>query len=271
MLAGVRRPRWIAGLSAGGLIAVMSLAMAQDQISPPPGFIPPPPPTGIVPPALSSGGSMAIGDQPPAEDQGPSLRGSSASQSPMDIGITPPVASGETLPDGTAPADASLDPQEAPPEATDNNGLVLELPAPAGGEAASVPQQRDELRPGGTVAVLRGLDKITARVTVVNAPIGKPVPFGKLKIVADYCYKRPPEEPPEATAFVQIDDVREADPVKARIFSGWMFASSPALHAVEHPVYDVWLIDCKASTPESEFGRLPKEPTVKEDDSKHIR
>ena len=93
------------------------------------------------------------------------------------------------------------------------------------------------------LAVLQGLDKVTARISTVRAPIGVTVRFGSLRIVARICRKTPPEEPPESAAFLEIDDVKPGE-APHRIFSGWMFASSPALSALEHPVYDVWVIDC---------------------------
>jgi hypothetical protein len=97
--------------------------------------------------------------------------------------------------------------------------------------------------PADTV-ILQGLDKITARVTTIEAPVGKPVTFGSLSITARHCDKTPPEETPEAAAFLEIVDAKPGEaPVK--LFSGWMFASSPAVSALEHPVYDVWVIDCK--------------------------
>jgi hypothetical protein len=95
-----------------------------------------------------------------------------------------------------------------------------------------------------TVAVLQGLDKITARISRFEAPIDQPVRFGTLTIVVRDCKKRPPEEPPESAAFLQIDEQRPGDPERRRIFSGWMFASSPALSAIEHPVYDIVVLDC---------------------------
>jgi len=195
------------------------------------------------------------------------MRGSTADDQPVDIGVTPPEQpENQAPPPDAANPDAGLSPNTAP-------GDVLAPPgeAPSTQPAAPTthgPLARAPAEPGGAVAVLRGLDKISARVTVVDAPIGKPVMFGRLKIIADYCHKRPPELPPEVTAFVRIDDTRVKDPAKARIFSGWMYASSPALHAVEHPVYDVWLTDCKSSTPESEFDTLPKTPSPKEDVNK---
>ena len=97
--------------------------------------------------------------------------------------------------------------------------------------------------PADTV-ILQGLDKITARVTTIEAPVGTPVTFGSLSITARHCEKNPPEEAPEAAAFLEIVDAKPGEaPVK--LFSGWMFASSPAVSALEHPVYDVWVIDCK--------------------------
>jgi hypothetical protein len=100
--------------------------------------------------------------------------------------------------------------------------------------------------PADTV-ILQGLDKITARVTTIEAPVGKPVTFGSLSITARHCDKAPPEETPEAAAFLEIVDAKPGEaPVK--LFSGWMFASSPAVSALEHPVYDVWVIDCKNAT-----------------------
>ena len=93
------------------------------------------------------------------------------------------------------------------------------------------------------VAVLQGLDKVTARVTEIEAPVGRTVRFGTLEIIARTCDKRPPEETPESAAFLDIWEVRQGAPALS-LFRGWMFASSPALSALEHPVYDVWVLDC---------------------------
>jgi hypothetical protein len=92
-------------------------------------------------------------------------------------------------------------------------------------------------------ALLQGLDKVTARVSTFEAPQDKPVRFGTLEVVVRTCSKAPPEEPPESTAFLEIYNARpNEEPI--RVFSGWMFASSPALSALEHPVYDIWIVDC---------------------------
>ena len=100
-----------------------------------------------------------------------------------------------------------------------------------------------------TVAVLQGLDKTTARISKFEAPVGKSVRFGTLVITVRDCVKHPPEEEPESAAFLQIDEVRQGDPTTAvseRVFSGWMFASSPALSALENPIYDIGVLDCKS-------------------------
>ena len=97
------------------------------------------------------------------------------------------------------------------------------------------------------VAILQGLDKVTARISTFEAPVGVTVAFGTLEIVVRDCRKRPPEEPPESFVFLEIDEIRRGERPK-RVFAGWMFASSPALSALEHPVYDVWAVDCRNSS-----------------------
>ena len=98
------------------------------------------------------------------------------------------------------------------------------------------------------VAVLQGMDKVTARVSTIEAPVGEVVKFGALEIIARICDKRPPEETPESAAFLDIWEVRRGE-AAVSLFRGWMFRSSPALSAMEHPVYDVWVLDCKNSSP----------------------
>jgi len=128
-------------------------------------------------------------------------------------------------------------------------------------------------------AVFRALDKVTARIRIVEAPLNEAVQFERFEILVRQCNKRPPEETPNTTAFVEILEIdmdeqsetvvsdginaqsklvmaigleEEANGTKPAnsVFSGWMFASSPGLSAVEHPVYDVWLIDCKRVAPD---------------------
>jgi len=116
---------------------------------------------------------------------------------------------------------------------------------------AKAPPPTTAAAPAVTVAVLQGLDKTTARVSTVEAPLDRPVQFGTLTITARACNKKPPEEPPNTTAFLQIDESRSQGQTSIdvkHVFSGWMFAQSPALATLEHPVYDVTLLDCKTET-----------------------
>lgn len=103
----------------------------------------------------------------------------------------------------------------------------------------------------GTVMtlVMRGLDKITGKATTVLIPIGKTAQYATLTITAKYCYTTPENETPETVAFVQIDDKRPDQPERHRVFSGWMYASTPGLHGLEHPLYDAWVMTCKAIKP----------------------
>ena len=93
-------------------------------------------------------------------------------------------------------------------------------------------------------AVLQGLDKVTARVSTLSVAIGDTVRFGTLEIVVRHCDKRPPEEAPESSAFLDIWQARPGE-ASVSLFRGWMFASSPALSALEHSVYDIWVLDCE--------------------------
>ena len=115
------------------------------------------------------------------------------------------------------------------------------------------------------VAVFSGLDKITARVTEFEAKVNEPTTFGALQVLVRTCDKNPPEETPRTAAYVEIRQLErkgataadanagtEVQP--APIFSGWMFAESPGLNALEHPVYDIWVTDCKTSSGEESKG-----------------
>lgn len=110
--------------------------------------------------------------------------------------------------------------------------------------------------------VLRGLDKITGRPTNIYAPVGVPVKFATLQITARYCYSTPPSEPPETTAFLQITDNRIDKPARSA-FSGWMLSSSPSLNALQHPLYDVWVISCMTNLPGQEAPVVASTAAVK--------
>ncbi len=101
------------------------------------------------------------------------------------------------------------------------------------------------------VAEFTGLDKITGRTITFDVKIDETVQFGALQVTPRVCHTRPPTEPAQTTAFVEVDEITLANKIQ-RLFTGWMFAASPGLHAVEHPVYDVWLVDCKLKMGEEE-------------------
>lgn len=117
-------------------------------------------------------------------------------------------------------------------------------------QAAPAAAQRIE----NSVAVFAALDKVTAKISRLEVPLGQSANFGALKVTPRVCYTRAPTEPPKTTTFVEVDE-KLLDGKEKRIFSGWMFADAPGLNAVEHPVFDVWLTDC--SQPRATAQRPP--------------
>jgi hypothetical protein len=93
------------------------------------------------------------------------------------------------------------------------------------------------------VAVFAALDKVTAKISRLEVPLNQTATFGALKVTPRVCFSRAPTEPPKTTTFVEVEEI-QLDGKQKKIFSGWMFADSPGLNAVEHPVFDVWLTDC---------------------------
>jgi hypothetical protein len=168
--------------------------------------------------------------------------------------LAPPPGT-TVIPQNTPPGIAVAPPQPnqgvavAPPGAT---------PLPGGPrQQKGVPQTPATLQPGDEVvseppaqkivnkkASFSGLDKITGRIINFDEDIGETVQFGALRVKTDACYTRPATEAANTDAFVEVDEITLQGEVK-RIFSGWMFAASPGLHGVEHPIYDIWLTDCK--------------------------
>ncbi|HEX4532764.1 MAG TPA: DUF2155 domain-containing protein [Rhizomicrobium sp.] len=115
-------------------------------------------------------------------------------------------------------------------------------------EAAALREAVPDKHGVKSVLVVRGLDKMTGEATTLYVPVGKPVHYATLTIAADFCHATPPLEAPETTAFLQITDTRPGDQPK-QVFSGWMFASAPEINAMEHPLYDVWVLGCKTNQP----------------------
>ncbi|MEL7129243.1 MAG: DUF2155 domain-containing protein [Pseudomonadota bacterium] len=140
-------------------------------------------------------------------------------------------------------------------------GIALACCLPAAAQVETSYEQYE-------TATLRALDKITGRATDIDVQAKEPVVFGSLNVELQTCFQSPPEVPPESIAFLTIkstqavqvetmEDAVDASTVSTvsednpRLFSGWMFASSPGLSALEHPVYDIWVIRCSASRPET--------------------
>lgn len=119
------------------------------------------------------------------------------------------------------------------------------------------------------IAVFAGLDKITGRITTFEIPVNEVRRFGALNVYPRVCNSRPPTEEPKTTSFVQVDE-NLINGGTRRIFSGWMLAESPGLNAVEHPVYDVWLIGCldpnRPAVPEREEAPAVSAPKSSQDD-----
>jgi hypothetical protein len=129
---------------------------------------------------------------------------------------------------------------------TGNTAVKAALAGALALAAMSAPAHAEKI--ANPVAVFAGLDKITGRIISFDVYIDETVQFGALQVTPRVCFTRPPTEPPQTDAFVEVDEITLARKVK-RIFSGWMFAASPGLHAVDHAVYDIWLTDCKQSSP----------------------
>lgn len=121
---------------------------------------------------------------------------------------------------------------------------VVEIP-PEPEAAAPAPPRDTKL--SNAVAVFAGLDKITGRIIAFDVYIDETVQFGALRVTPRVCYSRPSSETPQTDGFVEVDEITLDNRIQ-RIFTGWMFASSPGLNAVDHAIYDVWLTDCRASS-----------------------
>ena len=120
------------------------------------------------------------------------------------------------------------------------------------------------------IADFSGLDKITGRITTFSVDIDELVQFGSLRMRARACYTRPLTEAPQTDAFVEVQEVTQQGRVQT-IFSGWMFAASPGLHGVEHPIYDIWFTGCRqppSAVPPAKTEAAKPEPTKKAEPAK---
>jgi hypothetical protein len=219
---------------------------------------PPPRPPGAIP----------RGNQPPPDDEEevpelPQGRVLPTPNRPLPGQGVPPPGSVQSQPLAPPPGTTVI-PQNvppgiavAPPQPGQGPGQGVAVAPPGQRQSKGVPQSPATLQPGDEVvteppaqkivnkkASFSGLDKITGRIINFDEDIGETVQFGALRVKTDACYTRPATEAANTDAFVEVDEITLQGEVK-RIFSGWMYAASPGLHGVEHPIYDIWLTDCK--------------------------
>jgi hypothetical protein len=251
-----------AALVAASTISLAPPARAQignifsDPAPRPPGNIPrggnqPQPDDEEEVPELPQGRLLPTPNRPPPGQGVPAPGGVQSQPLPPPPGTT-------VIPQNTQPGIAVAPPQPGqgvvvtPPGANPLPGLP-----PGQRQPKAVPGSPATLQPGDEVvseppaqkivnkkASFSGLDKITGRIINFDEDIGETVQFGALRVKTDACYTRPATEAANTDAFVEVDEITLQGEVK-RIFSGWMYAASPGLHGVEHPIYDIWLTDCK--------------------------
>jgi hypothetical protein len=187
----------------------------------------------------------------------------------------PPPPAGDYR--GPPPPQGGIQSQPLPPPAGTEPSQQGALPRPGQGPLPGLPagqrQPRGTPQPANTApqpgdevitalpaekivnptAVFSGLDKITGRIITFDVAIDETVQFGALQVTPRACYTRPPTETPNTDGFVEVDEITLQGETK-RLFTGWMFAASPGLHGVEHPIYDVWLVDCRKETTTATAG-----------------
>ena len=217
-------------LPQGRLLPTPNRPRPPAQAAPPPGSVQsqplaPPPGTTVVPQNVQP----EIAVTPPQPGQG--------------VAVAPPGAN----PPGTPPGQRQKGVPQTPATLQPGDEIVTEPPA------QKIINKK---------ASFSGLDKITGRIINFDEDIGETVQFGALRVKTDACYTRPATEAANTDAFVEVDEITLQGEVK-RIFSGWMFAASPGLHGVEHPIYDIWLTDCKGpeTTVVTAAPDPPKAPT----------
>jgi hypothetical protein len=278
------QPRLSICLLAVAALLVAAPAFAQfgsifrDEPPRPPADVPSAPPAKYPPPP---GNFSGRNNQPPPTELRPDQPPERPLPAPMSL---PPssrpgagsIESAPLAPLPGGPVSPQPPPQEQPQQSARGNpqalpGLSPGQRQPRGGtqQGNTAPQPGDEvvvepppLRIANPQAVFSGLDKITGRIISFDVAINETVQFGALQVTPRVCYSRPPTETPNTDSFVEVDEVTLQGEIK-RIFDGWMFATSPGLHAVEHPVYDVWLTDCKGGQGPA-VAEVPSDPVLKQ-------
>jgi len=257
----------IAALIAAAPAAAQFGSIFNEPPPRPPGNVPSAPPVDqrSPPPRYYPGGERPAtrADQPPAQPLPAPMAlppSSRPGRGTIQQQALPPPPGAQQAPT----QQANQPPNIGPPRQTEGPPRVLPGLPPGQLQPPGTPQQQqqqpaaveppnDEVvvapppqRIANPTAVFSGLDKITGRITSFDVAVNETVQFGALQVTPRVCYSRPPTETPQTDSFVEVDEVTLKGEIK-RIFTGWMFAASPGLHAVEHPIYDVWLIDCKGA------------------------
>jgi hypothetical protein len=233
----------------------------------PPADVPSAPPSRRPPPPQQP--YYTGRDEPPAQplpapmNLPPSNRPGGGTIQSQPLPPPPGGLAAPPAPQGQPPQGAAIGPP--PPALPPGPGSPRNVPQPVN----TAPQRGDEVvvepppqRIANPTAVFSGLDKITGRIISFDVAINETVQFGALQVTPRVCYSRPPTETPNTDAFVEVDEVTLQGEIK-RIFTGWMFAASPGLHAVEHPIYDVWITDCKGGQSPS-VAEVPPDATPKQ-------
>jgi hypothetical protein len=249
-------------IACGGALLCATAAVAQyqsDDAPRPPGSVPgrpapsqyPPPqyPPPQYPPPQYAQPQYA----PPGQWQGTPPSAAAP--------VRPGAIQSEELPAPGAPAavqPAAMPPPGQSPAPYRQQQRPAAAPPAAPADVVTPPPQQ---RISNPTAVFNGLDKITGRITSFDSAIGETVQFGALQVTARACYSRPPTETPLTDGFIEVDEVTLQGDVR-RIFTGWMFAASPGLHAVEHAVYDIWLVDCKGGGAQAAAEPQPATPAA---------
>jgi hypothetical protein len=217
------RLRTIAGLAVVGVLAGASMGVAQPVV--PPNGQPPAPTTLPVQPAPN--GAAPVPQLPTPDEEAP----------PVQVNPPPPVA--------------------APPIEAEE----VEAAPPPKAQVAAKPTEAAIKRARYDVAVIQALDKVSAESMRFEAAVGRPVRYKNLVFTVKACERSAADEGVEdSMAHVTVESQPRAAPGKPtppprQAFRGWMYASSPGLNPLEHPVYDAWLITCRAATPSPTAAR----------------
>lgn len=229
-------------------------------VQPPPGGYPPPP-------GYPQQGYPQQGYPPPQQGY-PQQAGRPPGGFQQQELPPPPGATAAPPRQGEPPGTAAL--PGPPPGQRQPRGTPGETPA-----TPALPNDEVVIAPPAqkipnNSAVFSGLDKITGRIIAFDVALNETVQFGALQVTPRACYTRPPTEATNTDAFIEVDEITLQGEIK-RVFTGWMFAASPGLHAIEHPIYDVWLADCKgaqaptvAAAPEAVAPPQPQRPAQRQ-------